>query len=378
MARQRRVKLLCLSIDVITELLNWWKAPLTRMVRIPKIPDAPDDVEVEFIFPDYVRQCYFARLYHPTWDEVPDGAMAPELTGIATEFVTVGRGDAVDTSWRTTVENLNRERDEQLAAKDKEIEYFRRLVDAKDLLSVPREQHVSDVSADLMRKMGELESKESRYAQQQKLIDRFAELSSAPELSRTELDRFIASHGQPICDDKCLYDAISWLRKCAADIDRLTLEATRGKSDSLPPVEPTTAFDRRLLECLLAASAFTDQSAVYWLENLLKEIDRLRVAAAPKESPAANAKDSVGPTFARWSVEAFIGVSKHCKHVSSSEARELLESCLSEIDRLGDELALRKATMIIEGGSLGEMLGVPPSPPDAPAYPRAFPTDMPF
>lgn len=521
MPRSRRVKLLCLSIDVITELLEWWKAPLTRMVSIPKIDVVPDDVSVECIYPDFARQCYFARLSHPSFDDVPDGACPPEIMGAATDFITVGRGDAIEASWRTTVEMLNRERDEQLAIKQKEIDHFRQLLDARAMLAIPREQHVSEVSADLMNKMADVESKAARYDQlvkvteiQQKRINEFDRLASSPALEREEIETFIGTYEGMQSDT--VRDAIHWLKACLAEIDRLrcllAIESQRPNrgsnyADYLRPEvvnsirdglvdfagkepgplheaarlglrladhiracdsiledwESTAGAALRRAEEILGAGNFDniDHAAKRVVDerdrlksalNRVRQIDRKEALRATEmiatdltpdqarqvrtlvfgmldaitdsvvEDHAAERaveerdglkselaetkqpKDDYEASYRTMREErdelkrqlsmrpepfAFEGrgkaesaielLVKNCPPFQGrAEACHIARSLLAEIDRLAQELEFRKATMIIEVGSLGDIVGATPSPPDAPVYPNAFPTDMPF
>lgn len=428
MPRSRRVKLLCLSLDVITELLNWWKAPLERIVSLPKIDGVPDDVSVECIYPDVARQCYFARLYHPSFDEVPDGSRPPELIDVIHEFIIVGRGDAIEASWRTTVESLHRERDEQLAIKQKEIDHFRQLLDARAMLAIPREKHVSEVSADLMK---DVESKAALY---DKLMKEFDRLESSPALEREEIETFIGTYDGMQSDT--VRDAIHWLKVCLAEIDRLrcllaieSQKPNRGSNyadylrpevvnsirDSLVdfagkepgPLHEAARLGLQLADHIRACDAIledwesTSGAALRRAEEILgagnfdnidhaakrvvEERDRLKAELAKTKQPKYDYEASYrtmreerdelkrqlsmrpepfafeGRGRAESAIELLV---KNCPPFQGrAEACHIARSLLAEIDRLAQELALRKATMSGDVGAICGILGVQPPPP---------------
>lgn len=382
MPRSRRVKLLCLSIDVITELLEWWKAPLTRMVSIPKIDGVPDDVSVEGIYPDVARQCYFARLYHPSFDEVPDGSRPPELIDVIHEFITVGRGDAVEASWRATVEMLNRERDEQLAIKQKEIDHFRQLLDERAMLAIPREQHASEVSADLMNKMADVESKAARYDQlmkefesQQKRINTFDAMASSPALNRAELWNLI---------EAARFDRESerWLRSCVDEIDRLRClvaieeqKPNRGSNyaDYLRP-EVINSIRDSLVDC-----AGKEPGPLHEAARLgLQLADHIRACDAIHEQWNSTAGAALRRAEEILGAGNYDNIDHAAKRVV--EERDRLKAELAKTKQPKDDYEAGYRAMREERDELKRQLAmrIESSPPDAPVYPNAFPTDMPF
>lgn len=335
MARQRRVKLLCLSIDVITELLNWWKAPLTRMVRIPKIPDAPDDVEVEFIFPDYARQCYFARLYHPTWDEVPDGAMAPELTGIATEFVTVERGEAVDAAWRVTVDSLVQDRDRRLENQNAEIDRLRSLLVAGKDPSPAQKRPAGDIMIDLLRP-------EVIETIRGCLLE-FAGNEPGPLHESARLGLQLADHIRA-----CEQINESWDESSGAAIRRAEQILGLENFDNIDHAAQRVVDERDRLKAELASKTkpIDDYEAGY--RTMRDERDDLKRQLAMRPEPFA----FEGRGKAEAAIELLL---ENCPPFQGrGEAKQIVQSLLAEIDRLAQELEFRKATMIIEMGSFSD------------------------
>lgn len=88
MMRHNRVKIINLSNDLFTTVLNWWLNPCSVFAK-PVNWGFPDDAVLTEIRPSSCGRYLQATYYHHSWDPVPSGERPPEINHTNTEFTLV-------------------------------------------------------------------------------------------------------------------------------------------------------------------------------------------------------------------------------------------------------------------------------------------------
>ena len=74
MNREPRYKLFRIDPDLVVDMLNWNQY---KQISLPINKGIPPDAVVEAINYDYAMNCFVARVYHESFDEVKKGWVIP-------------------------------------------------------------------------------------------------------------------------------------------------------------------------------------------------------------------------------------------------------------------------------------------------------------
>jgi len=76
--RERRYKLVAVNHNWVLDVLRAWNGE-RHCLQLPVIRGIPDDVVIEAVYEDWYRKQFVLRLWHSSFDIVPDGALIPFL-----------------------------------------------------------------------------------------------------------------------------------------------------------------------------------------------------------------------------------------------------------------------------------------------------------
>ncbi len=78
MERERRYRFYTVSGDTIMALLgNWWHHDF---IHLPVLKELPDGYRIDAIHASSFRDAVEMRIYHPSFDPVPEGGVIPSYT----------------------------------------------------------------------------------------------------------------------------------------------------------------------------------------------------------------------------------------------------------------------------------------------------------
>lgn len=77
--REARYKLVAINHYWVLDVLRSWSDP-AQYLRLPRIAGIPDGAEIEDVHDDWRSKQFILRLWHPSFDIVPDGEQIPFLS----------------------------------------------------------------------------------------------------------------------------------------------------------------------------------------------------------------------------------------------------------------------------------------------------------
>ena len=78
---RKHSRIIYVDMRLIVEILNTMRSG--QYIALPDIPEIPEDTEVIGVFHEFARRAFAVMLSHPSFGEVPEGEMIPELVSPA-------------------------------------------------------------------------------------------------------------------------------------------------------------------------------------------------------------------------------------------------------------------------------------------------------